>query len=394
MSKTLNSAKRSLVLIIIVTAQFCGTSLWFAGNAILPYIQAQFNLQQTALGNLTSAVQLGFITGTLLFAILTISDRFSPSKVFFACSLLGAAFNLAMLLAEGFSTMLLLRALTGFCLAGIYPVGMKISSDYFEKGLGRALGYLVGALVIGTSIPHLINYLADSLNWQAVIISTSALAAMGGVSVLLFVADGPFRKTGTSIKLGAFFKVFQSRPFRQAAFGYFGHMWELYTLWAFFPIVIQFYNSTNHAEIQTSLWSFICIAAGGIACVVGGFFSERIGSAKTAFVALFVSGICCLVSFYSFEFSPVGFIAFMLIWGMTVVADSPQFSTLVAQKAPAEITGTALTIVNSIGFAITIVSLQAMNYFIAELDFRWVFVPFAIGPIVGLFSFFRLAFTR
>ncbi|MGE0589290.1 MAG: nitrate/nitrite transporter [Cyclobacteriaceae bacterium] len=390
----MSSVKRSIVLIIIVTAQFCGTSLWFAGNAVLPYIQTQFNLQQTALGDLTSAVQLGFITGTLLFAILAISDRFSPSKVFFACSLAGAVFNLAMLYAEDFSTMLLLRALTGFCLAGIYPVGMKISSDYFEKGLGRALGYLVGALVIGTSIPHLINYVSDSLDWQAVIISTSILAATGGVSVYLFVPDGPFRKTGAAIELSAFFKVFQNKPYRQAAFGYFGHMWELYTLWAFFPVVIQFYNSTNHTEIQTSLWSFICIAAGGIACVIGGLFSERVGSAKTAFVALFVSGACCLVSFYSFEFSPAVFIAFMMIWGMAVVTDSPQFSTLVAQKAPPEITGTALTIVNSIGFAITIVSLQVMNYLIVELDFRWVFVPFAIGPMIGLISFFRLAFTR
>lgn len=394
MSTPLNNKKRSLVLIIIVAAQFCGTSLWFAGNAVLPYIQKQFSLQQTALGDLTSAVQLGFITGTLLFAILAISDRFSPSKVFFVCSSAGAIFNLAMLFTEGFNSILALRALTGFCLAGIYPVGMKISSDYFEKGLGRALGYLVGALVIGTSIPHLINYLADSLNWQAVIISTSTLAVIGGISVYLFVPDGPFRKTGTAINLSAFFKVFQNKPFRQAAFGYFGHMWELYTLWAFLPVVIQFYNSTNHAEIQTSLWSFICIASGGIACVIGGFISEKIGSAKTAFIALLVSGLCCLVSFYAFEFAPALFVSFMLIWGMTVVADSPQFSTLVAQKAPAEITGTALTIVNSIGFAITIVSLQVMNYLTTELDFKWVFVPFAIGPIVGLVSFYRLTFTR
>ena len=128
--------------------------------------------------------------------------------------------------------------------------------------------------------------------------------------------------------------------------------------------------------------------------MTGGFISEKIGSAKTAFIALLVSGLCCLVSFYAFEFAPALFVSFMLIWGMTVVADSPQFSALVAQKAPAEITGTALTIVNSIGFAITIVSLQVMNYLITELDFKWVFVPFAIGPIVGLVSFYRLAFTR
>jgi len=374
------------ILFIIVTAQFLCTSLWFAGNAILSDLQPAFNLADGSQADLTSSVQIGFIVGTLVFAVLSISDRFSPSRVFFICSIVGALANFSITLTDTSSLLFLLRGLVGFFLAGIYPVGMKISSDYHEKGLGVALGYLVGALVIGTALPHLIKLFTESLNWHLVIYSTSGLAAIGGGLVYFFVPDGPFRKQGGHIELKSFFKVFKEKNFRAAAFGYFGHMWELYTVWAFVPFIIILYNSTHHEMLNVKLWSFIIIASGGIACVIGGYLSRRFGGKRTAFAALLVSGGCCLASVFAFQLSPFLFLMFMLIWGMSVVADSPQFSTLVAQHAPKSITGTALTIVNSIGFAITIVSLQVADYLLLSIDPQLIFPFLGVGPVFGLIS--------
>lgn len=377
------------VLPLIVLAQFACTSLWFAGNAVLPELQKEFELTARSLGDLTSSVQFGFIVGTLVFALLTISDRFSPSKVFFVCALAGALVNFSITFVSSGWLLFPLRGLVGFFLAGIYPVGMKISSDYFEKGLGKALGYLVGALVIGTSIPHLIKIFGSGLSWHLVFYSTSILAIIGGCLIYFLVPDGPFRKQSTKLDLSLCFVVFKEKRFRAAAFGYFGHMWELYTMWAFIPFIITQYNSLQNNSINVGLWSFLVIASGGLACVLGGYLSDKKGSATTAFIALLLSGVCCIVSIFSFQFSETLFLLFLLVWGMAVVADSPQFSTLVAQYAPASSKGTALTIVNSIGFAITIVSLQLMNVLIENFDSQIVFASLAIGPLLGLIAIGR-----
>ncbi|MFZ1806659.1 MAG: MFS transporter [Cyclobacteriaceae bacterium] len=388
MTSTAN-AKR--ILPLIVFAQFACTSLWFAGNAVLPELQVAFDLLPSSVGNLTSAVQLGFILGTLLFALFTISDRFSPSKVFFVCALAGAIINLAIPLISSSTLLFFLRGMVGFFLAGIYPVGMKISADYHEKGLGKALGYLVGALVVGTAFPHLIRLLSTTLDWHLVIYSTSLLATVGGCMVYFLVPDGPFRKQGSKLNLSACFVVFKEKKFRSAAFGYFGHMWELYTLWAFVPFLLVRYNTINEGQVNVGLWSFLTIASGGVACVLGGYWAEKKGSAKTAYLALLISGVCCLLSVFTFQLPPAVFLFFMIIWGMAVVADSPQFSALIAKHAPVEARGTALTIVNSIGFALTIISLQAMTTLIENFNPNIVFASLAIGPLLGLIALGRSA---
>lgn len=385
----MNSSNQKYILVTIVVAQFACTSLWFAGNAILPDLQADFNLPSRSLGDLTSAVQFGFILGTLIFALLTISDRFSPSKVFIICAIAGSLANFSITMTSSSTLLFIYRGMVGFFLAGIYPVGMKIASDYHEKGLGKALGYLVGALVVGTAFPHLIRMLSVSLDWRIVIYTTSLLALAGGSAVYFLVPDGPFRKQGSRLDLGLFLSVFKDKNFRAAAFGYFGHMWELYTLWAFIPFILTQYNVIHHASLNIGIWSFVSIASGGLACVVGGYAAKKSGSARTAFVALSISGLCCILSFFSFQLPFYLFIAFIILWGMSVVADSPQFSTLVAQYAPPQARGTALTIVNSIGFAITIVSLQVMNLLIEKFDPRIVFVSLVVGPVLGLIALSR-----
>ncbi len=377
------------ILPVIVVAQFCCTSLWFAGNSVMEDLVKNYDLIANALGHLTSAVQVGFITGTLIFAILTIADRFAPSKVFLVCALLGACSNLGLLWSGNtFESLLLIRFLTGFFLAGIYPVGMKIAADYFEKGLGRSLGFLVGALVLGTAFPHLLKGIAFNFSWKSVLICTSSLAMIGGLSMLLFVPNGPFRKAGKKLNFKAFFKVFQNHKFRAAALGYFGHMWELYTFWAFVPIFFINYNNLYlTANLNVSVLSFLTIGIGGIGCVLAGYLSSIFGTKRIAFLALFLSCCCCLLSPLLLEIAyPFIFIGFLLFWGLTVVADSPLFSTLVAQNADPQIKGTALTIVNCIGFAITIFSIQLINYLQQSTNSNIIYILLAIGPILGLIA--------
>ncbi|AUC84114.1 MFS transporter [Polaribacter sp. ALD11] len=378
-----------IVLPIIVISQFCCTSLWFAGNAVLNDLVVNFNLETNALENLTSAVQFGFIIGTLLFALFTIADRFSPSKVFFFCAILGAIFNSCLILEKNtFTSLLLLRFLTGFFLAGIYPVGMKIATDYYQKGLGKSLGFLVGALVLGTALPHLLKDSMHTFSWKNVLLSISILASFGGLLLFIFVPNGPFRKKGTSLDLTICLNVFKNTSFRKAAFGYFGHMWELYTFWAFVPILLKTYSEL-HTDVQFNipLVSFFIIGIGSIACVLASYLAEKFGTQKIAFSTLLLSGISCLVSpFFFIIANETIFILFLLFWGMVVIADSPLFSTLVAQNAPEKDKGTALTIVNCIGFSITIISIQLISNLYHATNSTFIYMLLAIGPVFGLIS--------
>ena len=383
----MSSQKR--VLPIIVFAQFCCTSLWFAGNAVMSDLLVAFSLDSSALGHLTSSVQFGFIFGTLVFAIFTIADRFATSRVFFVSAVLGALFNLGTTIDNNtFTSLLFFRFMTGFFLAGIYPVGMKIAADYFQKGLGKSLGFLVGALVLGTAFPHLLKGLGAELPWKLIIFITSGLASLGGLLMLILVPNGPFRKQSKQVDFSAFFKVFKNKKFRSAAFGYFGHMWELYAFWAFVPIMIATYLEINpNQEINISLFSFLIIALGGVACVVGGYISQSYGTKKTAFSALLMSCLLCLLSPLIFYFSSkILFISYLIFWGLVVIPDSPLFSTLVAQNVLAESKGTALTIVNCIGFFITIFSIQLLNTLGDLMDSRFIYIFLAIGPIIGLIA--------
>jgi MFS family permease len=272
-------------------------------------------------------------------------------------------FNLAIIWENNsLETLLLFRYLTGFFLAGIYPVGMKIAADYYQKGLGKSLGYLVGALVLGTAFPHLARDLFGGFNWKMVVFSTTSIAIAGGFLLFLLVPNGPFRKPGQKLDFSTIFKVFRNINLRAAAFGYFGHMWELYAFWAFIPLMLWSYSEVHTETVfNIPLISFLVIAVGGLGCVIGGYLSLRYGSELVAASALALSGLCCLVSPLGFQVSSEFFVAFLLFWGLMVTADSPLFSTLVASNAKPEIRGTALTIVNCIGFSITIVGIQTIN---------------------------------
>lgn len=379
------------ILGVIVFAQFAGTSLWFAGNAIIGSIQQHLGLSTDSLSLITTAVQLGFIVGTLVLAILALPDRISTRYLFLISSLLGACCNMLLFWASGFGEVMLWRFLTGFCLAGIYPIGMKIATDWFPQGLGKALGLLVGALVLGTSFPHFLRSNPTLFGWGQLLFSTSFLAVLGGVSLFCLVPIVHKPREKSSFQFGSIFKAFQYPTFRAASLGYFGHMWELYTFWAFLPIIIQFYNQLHPAaSLNVSFWSFVIIALGMLSCVVGGFLSERIGSASVSFYALLISGTCCLVSPFIFNWDTAIFLIFLLVWGMSVVADSPQLSSLVARYAPPQLKGTALTLSTCIGFSITIISIQLLNELSYVLATPFLFLFLAPGPIVGMLAMKRL----
>lgn len=378
------------ILVIIIVSQFAGTSLWFAGNAVLPELQAKFGLDNHAISSITSAVQLGFISGTFVFALLSIADHFSPSKVFFVSSLLAGLANYSVIYTRDISMVFLLRFLTGFFLAGIYPVGMKIAADWYDKELGKALGYLVGALVLGTAFPHLLK--GDfSLPWRSVLIVTSLIAAAGGILILTLVPDGPFRRKSSSLNPAILLDAFSISKFRAAAFGYFGHMWELYTLWAFLPLIILLHNKASGVPLNISVTSFLAIAAGALGCVVGGWLSKRFGSARIAFYSLAISCLCCLISPWMIGSDNTYFVLFLMIWGISVAADSPQFSALVAATAPTEKKGTALTFVICIGFAITILSIFIIDKLQQRVHSSTSVYPLlSIGPALGLLAMLPL----
>ncbi|MFD2246302.1 MFS transporter [Pontibacter ruber] len=379
------------ILPTIVFAQFAGTSLWFAGNAVLPELQQALHLQSGALGLLTSAVQLGFISGTLVFAFLSLADRVSPRLLFLLCALLGAGTNaLVAFVPHSLTSVLLLRGLTGFLLAGIYPVGMKIAASWYSSGLGKAIGYLVGALVLGTAFPHLLRGLEASLPWQQILLAVSVLAATGGVLLYLLVPDGPYLSKGAKFHFSNMLQVFRAKEFRSATFGYFGHMWELYTFWAFVPFILALAAPQLQSK-QVSVWAFWVIAAGAVGCIGGGYLSQKYGSGKVAFWQLLCSGVCCLLSVVVLQVrEPLLLLPFLLFWGVVVAGDSPQLSTLTAKTAPPQLVGTALTVVTSIGFAITVVSIQLTSYLLQVLPAPYVFVLLTPGPVLGLLSLRRL----
>ncbi len=374
------------ILPIIVLSQFGGTSLWFSGNAVLIDLQTQWHIPRASLGHVTSSVQLGFIIGTLAFAYIAIADRFSPRRVFLICSLVGALANIALATVDGsLGMLLLLRFCTGFFLAGIYPVGMKIAAGWYRGGLGNALGFLVGALVLGTAFPHLLKGIGAAAPWQTIVLSTSVAAALGGFLMFALVPDGPYLSSGSRFDPVALVRIFRIPTFRASSFGYFGHMWELYAFWTFLPHMLDWHASQG-GSTAVSLWTFAIIAAGSFGCVAGGLLSLRLGSAPVAFVQLSASGLCCLLSPLAFHSPAPLLFAFLIFWGIVVVGDSPQFSALNANHAPKDLVGTALTIANCLGFAITIGSIQLLSAVFMDIQPAWLFVFLAPGPILGLIA--------
>jgi len=291
-----NRPKSNLgILTVLVLAQFMGTSLWFAGNAAAPELEGL--LGKTGLVPwITSAVQLGFIVGTFFYALYQVSDRYSPSRVFLWSSLAAGAVNILLLLVPlQLEWILGSRFLTGFFLGGIYPVGMKIAADYTKGGLGVALGFLVGALVVGTAFLFLIQGLELNISYRALILVPAGLACFGGLLVGIGIPDGPYRKPNPALNFSLIPQLARNKALQGAAGGYFGHMWELYTFWAFLPLLLGYLTQNTLSPATQSLWTFVLIGIGGISCSLRGLISQKLGSGTVAMASLIGSGTCGLI---------------------------------------------------------------------------------------------------
>lgn len=372
------------VLPVLVFAQFAGTSLWFAVNAVMPDLQRELGWPASAVGTLTSALQFGFIAGTLVFALLAIADRFSPRAVFLACALAGAACTVgAWWTVRDYTALLWWRIATGFFLAGIYPVGMKIAAQWYRQGLGAALGLLIAALVLGSASAHALRALGDALPWPSLMLGVALLAASGGLLLYATLGDPPEALARvSSLQWRALGTLWTDRRVRSSVLGYFGHMWELYTLWVLVPLIL----ATRLGGTGLSWAAFAVLASGALGCAGGGWLAQRWGSARVAGAQLALSGACCLAAPLLLHAPDAAFAAWLLLWGITVSGDSPQFSALTARNAPPQAVGSVLTLANSIGFGISILSILLFVWLAERLPLGALLPGLAIGPALGLLA--------
>ena len=371
---------------IIVIGQLFGVSLWFSANAAAVDLERAWGMTAAQLGLLTNAVQIGFIAGTLGFALTGLADRFSASRIVFVCSVLGAASNAGFALFAGdLARAWAYRFAVGLSLAGIYPVGMKLIVSWVADKAGAALGLLIGMFTLGTALPHGLRALGAGLAWQHVVLASSLLALVGGIAVLA-VGDGPhLRPAGRSSPgLGSVLGVFRLPRFRASALAYFGHMWELYAFWTVVPLLAARAMS-GASDTAVSVLAFAIIAVGGIGCALGGRLSQHIGSARVAAIALTGSAAMCAV-YPALGAAPHWLsIVALLLWGVAVSTDSPQFSALSAANCPPEKVGSALAIQNAIGFAISVAGISVATGSIAHIgaNVAWLLLP---GPLLGLLA--------
>ena len=386
------------VLPVIVLAQLLGTSPWFAVNAVMPDLQRLAGWDTHAVGTLSAALQLGFVAGTLVFALLAVADRYSARWVFCACTSGAALCTVAAASVSASLPLLIMwRVLTGVCLAGIYPVGMKLAAQWFPRGVGLALGWLVGALVLGSASAHGLRALgldvsaaatasAGAAAQEAVTLvfwAIAALCATAGLAVVGLVPEPP-RRAGAQaqgLRLNALASLWRDRRVRASAGAYFCHMWELYSMWVLLPAVL----ATRLADTVAVSWAaFLVLGAGALGCIGGGLLVARCGGARVAAAQLALSGLCCLAAPWMLQAPMAVFMAWLLLWGITVAGDSPQFSALTATYAPPAAVGSLLTLVNCIGFAISALSIELFVRLAAAQPLALVLPWLALGPVLGL----------
>lgn len=378
-------------LALIALAELLGMSLWFSASAVVPSLRSEWQLNDSTAGWLTIAVQLGFVFGTLLSAFLNLADIIHARTLFAVAAVSGALTNgIFAVYAHGPGEGIALRFLTGVCLAGVYPPGMKIMATWFRQSRGMALGVLVGALTLGKASPYLVNGIG-SANWRHNVLFVSLLAVIGGLLAQLFVGDGPYAMPRVRIDLKQALRIFRNRGVRLANFGYFGHMWELYAMWTWMPVMIRASLTVRGSNPALAEWaSFLVIGCGAIGCVVAGLMADRVGRTLITSWAMAISGSCCLLIGFLFGANPVFLLVMAAIWGASVVADSAQFSTCVTELTDPRYTGTALTLQTCLGFLLTTLSIELIPRVVEVVSWRYAFAVLAPGPIFGVVSMLKL----
>jgi MFS family permease len=389
-----DAGRRWRALVYLSIAELLALSLWFSATAVLPALSSEWRLSDSGRAGLTIAVQLGFIVGTLLSALGNLPDIYSPRVLMAISAAVGAAANGALALwVNDLATALVLRVITGICMAGAYPPAMKIMATWFRDGRGVAMGILIGALTAGSAIPHLISGVTE-LPWRQTLLASSLLALLSCAIILLLVRDGPYRFPPARFDLRMAGAIFRERGLRLTCFGYFGHMWELYPMWAWIGVFlaesIQTRGADDYFGIHPSVAAFLVIAIGAIGCYLGGVVSDRWGRTTLTMGAMALSGLCALIIGFTFGGPPGVTLAVAIVWGITVVADSAQFSTAVTELSQPAYVGTALTIQTCVGFALTVASIWMIPMVVSWVGWDWAFAALAVGPFLGVAAMGRL----
>ena len=379
--------RRWRILALLSAAELLGMSLWFAASAVSGQIAERWSLDAGQIGWLTTIVQLGFVVGTAFSAMLNLADIVESRKLFAASAIAGAIVNALLLGASTYAIALTLRFLTGFFLAGVYPPAMKMIATWFKNQRGLAIGTIVGALTVGKATPYLVHAIPD-VGVASVIVTASAGALIAGLLVAVGYADGPYPFAPRPFSWGLVATVGRVREWRLATGGYLGHMFELYAFWTWIPAFLAASaaasNPGRESSGTVSLIAFLTIAVGGAGCVWGGLYADRSGREKLVTIALAVSGSCCLLVGFLFGASLWILAPLALVWGFFVVADSAQFSALVTESVPGHAVGTALTVQTSLGFLLTMVTIQAVSMLAGRIGWQWAFALLALGPAAGI----------
>ena len=383
------------VLAVLAIAELLAMAPWFSASAVAPTLARVWQLSPAGSAWLTISVQLGFVVGALISAIFTLADRLSARRLIAGCALLAALATLGVAAAGGIELGIACRLLTGAALAGVYPPGMKIAAGWFKEGRGLAIGILVGALTLGSASPHLVRWAVSPTAWRIVLVIAAASALAGGLLVLLVPNDGPFAAPSPPFSLAAAPRILRDRAVALANLGYLGHMWELYAMWTWIAVFVA---ASEHARRgaqadvtgPAALVTFAVVGSGAIGCWPGGKYADRRGRTLVTSAAMVLSGSCAVVVGLLFGAPLAALLPLLLVWGITVVADSAQFSAAVSELAPRDYVGTALTLQTSLGFLLTCTTIYLLPNVAAAIGWRWSMSVLAIGPAIGVWAMLAL----
>jgi MFS family permease len=378
----------------IAATQFLGMTLWFSATAVAPSLVAEFGLSGAGAAWLTMAVQAGFVAGTLASALLNLPDVIGAPRLFAAGCAAGAIANASIAFAASGLQAIALRVATGAALACVYPPGLKIAASWVEDRRGTALGIVIGALTLGTAFPHFLSWIAAGVSWRPLIACASILAAAGGALTWAMVREGPYVSARSRFEPGAVLQVFRLERPRLATLGYLGHMWELYAMWTWlapFAAAGAAIRGGSDGASAGPLVAALGIGSGAAGCVLAGVWADRLGKAQVAGAAMALSGLCAAASPLFFAAPPAALALLAIVWGASVVADSAQFSALVADHCPRDHVGTALTVQICCGFLLTMVTIRLVDALAAVVGWRWAFVVLVPGPWLGALAMRALA---